>query len=158
MKGVMDACVSAGSNQVGASETWTPKVNWPPGMAAKAAPGPAATAPKATTVSTSRRVSRVSLANESELLSEWDEVAMYAPLRSSSLRRIFRQHTLPTPKCLAFTPHCRDRERPLGVGGGSRRTRPNAGGVLRTVVRTDFASLTNRPALRRVWSDLRRQP
>src|SRR3954467_11997586 len=85
MKGVMDACVSAGSNQGGASETWTPKVNWPPGMAAKATPGPAATAPKATTVSTSRRVSRVSLAGESEFLSGWDEVAIYAPLRSSSL-------------------------------------------------------------------------
>ena len=88
----------------------------------------------------------------------WNEVAMYAPLRSSSLRRIFRQHTPPTPKCLALAPHCRDRERPLGTGGGSRRTRPNAGGVLRTVVRADFASLSTRPALRRVWSDLRRQP
>src|SRR5215469_4376262 len=47
--------VSAGSNQVGASETWIPQVSRPSGSAAKAKPG-AATRPNAARARASRRV------------------------------------------------------------------------------------------------------
>jgi len=55
MKGVMIPCVSAGSNQVGASETWMPQVSCPSGAAAKAEPGEAAR-PNAARARASRRV------------------------------------------------------------------------------------------------------
>src|SRR5215469_13155884 len=48
--------VSAGSNHVGASETWIAQVNWPPGAAASATPGEAAASPRAVSARTSRRV------------------------------------------------------------------------------------------------------
>jgi hypothetical protein len=44
MKGVMMPEVSAGSNQVGASETWTAQVIWPEGWAAAGAAAAVATA------------------------------------------------------------------------------------------------------------------
>ena len=40
MKGVMMPGVSAGSNQVGASDTWTAQVSWPCGPPAKASAAP----------------------------------------------------------------------------------------------------------------------
>src|SRR5215469_949684 len=57
MNGVTIACVSAGSNQVGASETCKAQVSWPCGAAAPADRGKAAVAaPIAVIASTSRRV------------------------------------------------------------------------------------------------------
>src|SRR6516162_3547188 len=56
MKGVMIPCVSAGSNQVGASDTWMPQVSCPSGPAAPADPGVPATSPRAARTRTSRRV------------------------------------------------------------------------------------------------------
>src|SRR3954454_18310753 len=57
MKGVISACVSAGSNQVGASETCTAQVNCPCGAAARARRGAPARRPRALAAIRSRRVS-----------------------------------------------------------------------------------------------------
>ena len=46
MYGVMMPCVSAGSNQVGASETCMPQVSCPCGAAARAMPGAAGGQPQ----------------------------------------------------------------------------------------------------------------
>src|SRR6266446_7703259 len=56
MNGVMIPGVSAGSNHVGASEMCTPQVSCPSGPAARAAPGAAATKPRAARAKASRRV------------------------------------------------------------------------------------------------------
>src|SRR5262245_54407769 len=56
MNGVMMPGVSAGSNQVGASETWTPQVSCPSGPAALARRGAPAATTKAANANASRRV------------------------------------------------------------------------------------------------------
>ena len=55
-KGVMIPGVSAGSNQVGASEMWTAQVSCPSGLAARAARCPVATIPSAESAIRPRRV------------------------------------------------------------------------------------------------------
>src|SRR6516162_4661219 len=62
MNGVMIPCVSAGSNQVGASETWMPQVSCPSRAAARTGPGTAATSPRAARPRRSRRVKSLPLA------------------------------------------------------------------------------------------------
>src|SRR5262249_34748440 len=51
--------ISAGSNQVGASETWTPQASWPCGLAAGAAPELAAIATAAMAARRCRRSNAV---------------------------------------------------------------------------------------------------
>src|SRR5437868_1866978 len=58
MNGVMIPEVSAGSNQIGASEMWTPQISCPCG-AARAIPGAPAARPSAAIASTSRRVTPI---------------------------------------------------------------------------------------------------
>src|SRR5438477_7520053 len=52
----MSASVAAGSNHVGAKETWIAQVNWPLGAAAHAMPGAPLANPRAVNARTSRRV------------------------------------------------------------------------------------------------------
>ena len=70
--GVMMPEVSAGSNQVGASETWTPQVNCPCGAAARANPG--------------RPAVRPSAANTAEARAGPDPAAATAPLGTPPAR------------------------------------------------------------------------
>src|SRR4051812_17568358 len=51
----MIPCVSAGSNQVGAKDTWMAQVSWSLGAAAKLTPEVPATSPRALRANTSRR-------------------------------------------------------------------------------------------------------
>src|ERR1700693_4009394 len=76
MKGVINACVSAGSNQVGASETWIAHVNCPLGPAGKLAPGTGGASPAAAIVSRSRRVRSMMLTVGSGASPLRDELVM----------------------------------------------------------------------------------
>src|SRR6267142_1600890 len=55
MKGVIMPGVSAGSNQVGANETWTPHTIWPSGAASPVAGAPARATRRAAEMRTSAR-------------------------------------------------------------------------------------------------------
>src|SRR5947207_8950321 len=57
----MSASVAAGSNHVGAKETWIAQVNWLLGAAAHAMPGAPLAKPRAVNARTSRRVRSVVL-------------------------------------------------------------------------------------------------
>src|SRR5215472_10841530 len=82
MNGVMIPEVSAGSNQVGASEIWAPQVSCPSGTAAEPKRGTPATKPSAASARRSRRVGLVSLtlASRFPLLSTADSIVFF-PLR-----------------------------------------------------------------------------
>src|SRR5713101_7943260 len=75
MKGVISPGVSAGSNHVGASETWMPQVSCPSGLAALARRGLLAAKPPAVRAKKVRRVRRAT-----SVLLEDDPIPFSAPL------------------------------------------------------------------------------
>src|SRR5687767_1021864 len=79
MNGVTMPCVSAGSNQVGDSETWMPQVNSPAGAAARPMAGMPTTIPSALAASSSRRV-RPKRCSEPSFRASSDNLITYPPV------------------------------------------------------------------------------
>src|SRR5215472_7801966 len=100
MNGVMMPGVSAGSNQVGASETWMPQVSCPSGSAAKLERGAPATRPSAANPRTSRRVKLVWLTPDLRLT---DEFIVSFPIKTNGWLRVFSQRDCFVAPLLAMT-------------------------------------------------------